>query len=225
MNNVHQNYSLSVADGWKRIHKTGTANSTNGRFYLNLEDTGDEILVWGAQQEVGSYPTSYIPTYGTSVTRSGDGIANIDLRTDSLLSGTDFTYMVDLTSNTGVAAFSGFFNETDSSGSYKAGFVWNNGLQWRTPVSGSNQYVTIDSSVADGDSAKLLVRCTGSLREIFYNGSKLSTSKVSDNAGSDTDGFTCYYASANANFFSPSYNQILVFDTALTDSECIALTE
>ena len=42
--------------------------------------------------------------------------------------------MLDITLNTAIATFSGYFNEVDSAGTYKAGLVYSNGLQWRTPV-------------------------------------------------------------------------------------------
>ncbi len=215
---------------WYRC--TIVANTTGMRIYIpnsSSSISGDGtsgILIWGAQVEAGSYPTSYIPNYGSgsSVTRSADNIPLLDLRSDGLLTGTDYTYVVNLIFNTGTATFSGFLNEVDSIGGFKGGLVWNGGLQYRTPVSGSNQYVTLDSVISKGDFSKLVIRCTGSLREFFYNGTKLGTSLNSDNAGTDTDGFRFYYNSATANFFSPSYSQINVFPTALTDAECIDLT-
>ena len=86
VNNFHADFSLSVADGWKRIDVTATATSTVARFYVNLTTHNDEILVWGAQQEEGSFATSLIPTYGTSVTRTIDS-SNADLPFDPFNNG------------------------------------------------------------------------------------------------------------------------------------------
>ena len=71
-------------NGWYRCSVTGTRTAATGTdsiyFGLNTTEadsayTGDGtsgMYFWGAQLEEGSYSTSYIPTYGASVTRSED---------------------------------------------------------------------------------------------------------------------------------------------------------
>ena len=218
-----------MGNDWYRCsyHRTAWADwqyiALRGNNTAYTGDGSSGIYLYGIQFEDGSYPTSYIPTYGTSQTRSADNVQQNTLRPNNL-SGSAFTYFLDMNTNTSVAAFSGYFNEVDSGGNYKAGFVWSNGLQWRTPVGGGNYYVTLDSVVAKGDRAKMLVVVDGTERRVYYNGSLVITIPNCDNNGADTDGIVPYYGSANVNFYSGLYNQILVFDTALTDSECIALT-
>jgi hypothetical protein len=61
------------------VFEVTTASTTGVGIYLNngsgLVYTGDGtsgVFAWGWQYEVGAYPTSYIPTLGTSVTRVAD---------------------------------------------------------------------------------------------------------------------------------------------------------
>jgi hypothetical protein len=75
----------NFGNGWYRIGATFTANQASNNFILFLYDasgnvsyTGDGtsgLFVFGAQIEVGSVPTSYIPTTTGSVTRNEEVIS------------------------------------------------------------------------------------------------------------------------------------------------------
>ena len=65
--------SAYIGNGWWRCIVTVTP-SGGAAFYWTAgnADSGD-IYIWGAQLETGSFPTSYIPTSGSTVTRAADG--------------------------------------------------------------------------------------------------------------------------------------------------------
>jgi hypothetical protein len=71
-----------VGNGWYRLIATRTfaaASGTNNRFGVIYVDVltppstaGHNVYLWGAQLEVGSTASSYIPTTSATVTRTGD---------------------------------------------------------------------------------------------------------------------------------------------------------
>jgi len=72
----------NVGNGWYRCAVTATASAGSGSFAprVALADNnssyagsaGSGIFLWGAQLEAGAFPTSYIPTTTTALTRAAD---------------------------------------------------------------------------------------------------------------------------------------------------------
>ena len=64
---------VPFGNGWYRcvVYITMDANAVTGTAEIQLLD-GDSVYVYGLQIEQGSYPTSYIPTYGSTQTRAAD---------------------------------------------------------------------------------------------------------------------------------------------------------
>ena len=83
-----------LSGGWQRIELNGTFSTASTTVVIGLEFgftsndsvAGQEYYLTGLQLEQGSYPTSYIPTSGSSITRQADtanGSGNSEVFNDS----------------------------------------------------------------------------------------------------------------------------------------------
>jgi len=74
---VNGNYDIEdYGNGWYRIwFETTTSGALTNyvQIYPDVDNGTGSVYAWGLQAEAGTYPTSYIPTNGTSVTRVADG--------------------------------------------------------------------------------------------------------------------------------------------------------
>ena len=97
-----------VGGGWYRVSLTlaVTGTLTTTQFGVQLADgggnsiyTGDGtsgIYIWGAQLEVGSFPTSYIKTEASQVTRSADDLSITGTNFSDFYNQTEGTFVMDL---------------------------------------------------------------------------------------------------------------------------------
>ena len=102
-------HSITPAgNGWYRCSVTGTNTNLSSRwgcftaisngYTLTPAPIGNGVHVWGPQLEAGAFPTSYIPTAGSTVTRSADQASITGTNFSSWYNSSEGTAYIDVIS-------------------------------------------------------------------------------------------------------------------------------
>ena len=221
---------ITLTTDWVRYEFTKTVTTTSTRYIrigLRGGSTTDDTAsfhIWGAQFEQGSYPTSYIPTNGSQVTRSAETCNN--------------------------AGNSNVFN--DSEGVLMAEMAWiNNDLDVNADLSLSDNSVSnrvLITQTTTKNQIEMFFRGTGATISQFFtlndtsNFNKFAIKYKSTDFAFYINGFKLFESNSVAtvsNLFDLSFDnpsgggtrnfygntkQIQYYNTALTDAELEKLT-
>ena len=217
-----------VTSEWTRIDATRNfASSGTGYLSIGLRgstgcsDTAD-ILIYGAQVEQGSYPTSYIPTYGTSQTRSKD-IGNV-FSVGDLLGQEQGTMFVDFVYGEASSTNIILQMRKTTGASRQIDFRISGGdlVSLANSADASQFYFDYGTAVS-GTRYKAAVRYGLNDSALYVNGSLIASDTTCDFSEGLFEQVT--FNESGASLIEKNrINQALFFPTALTDSECIALT-
>ena len=179
--------------------------------------SGQYIHIYGAMLEAGSYPTSYIPTYGSSVTRSADSCSKTGI--SSLIGQSEGTLFVDakvtLNGRLLLIGAAGNFIETliNSSGKVNA-FV-------RTSVTEADILST--STYSTGDTLKIAFAYKQNDFALYVNGTAQGTDTSGNVPTNMSQLIINDYLSAGYNS-SNGYKKAILFPTRLSNDELASLT-
>ena len=212
---------VDYGNGWFRVYVV--CQSTTGNTFAQWRPTtGSSVSYpcYGFQCEAGSYPTSYIPTYGVSQTRLADVCVDAgDASTFNDSEGVLFFEGSALANvNTG-ANFLSIAGANASNDRISIGFVTGRRI---VEIKTNNVTQMLYTQITDiSQISKLAINYKENDCKFYING-VLIHSDTSVNLPINLQQLN--FSKPSAFNFYGNVNQVLYFPTALSDSECIALT-
>jgi hypothetical protein len=212
---------MALTSEWKRFDYTYTA--TNASQLGLAGSSGADVSVFGFQVETGSYATSYIPTYGSAVTRNVDDCDA--LSATSLIGQSEGTLFLDFVANDEDALQ--IIYQVRTTGSSNVGQIdfriQSGNLRALGNDGGTTQFnISAGAAVAD-TRYKCAVRYKNNDVAFYVNGVLKGSDTSASFSSSSLDQITF---NENGTSFYPSVNvnQALIIPTALTNTELADLT-
>jgi hypothetical protein len=220
----------SVGDGWYRCSATADAASASSyAFQISNNSTGwtgdgtSGIYLWGAQLEVGAYPTSYIgPTTSASVTRNADVISKTGI--SSLINPSEGTFFVGAASlNDTSTKFIELSNGTDLN-RIIIRYLSGNSVLFRVVGGGGTYQIILPENINNFNKMAISWKVSGLYA--YLNGVEYSMPLIGGVGGGvpvalDRLTFSQYWG---GDLFLSNTKVVGVWKTQLTSTECIALT-
>lgn len=215
---------IALTDEWVRYTATGSPASDNYNF-IDIEfPTGMRFFVWGAQVEQAAFPTSYIPTSGSTATRSAE----------SAYIGIDSWYPY---GSGGTVLVEGRVAEVSSDNMYLEGSLNGSGIydisvtaaQTRSQfinryVSTSNDMRSPSSTISAGELVRLVGAWSATETNSYLDGAATSsTANQSFSVGANR----IYFGSRNGSslFINDALKKVAFYPQRLSNATLQAMTE
>jgi len=203
------------------IQNSATPNTPPGHSYIG--DGTSYIYIWGAMLESGSYPTSYIPTTSTAVTRSAEtatGAGNASTFNDS-----EGVLMAEISALANDADTLRWINLSNGATSNRVAFYYRPDINQLTYLITSNGAAQVFSTVTLSSASsfnKIAAKYKQNDFSLWINGYELITD-TSGNAPVGLNELSFDNAVGGDNFYGNT-KQLQYFDSAIADTQLEQLT-
>jgi hypothetical protein len=224
----------SVGNGWYRCSVTRTAASvalTSMAIELaSADNTGSYtgngtsgVFLWGAQLELGAYPTTYIPTTTASATRVADSASKTGI--SSLIGQSSGSLFIEFISPFLESYTQRIFTLSDGTNSNVIGIqlTSTNQLIFYVENGGVNQVVITKNNPAItlGSSVKIAAAYANNDFVFYVNGTQIGT----DTSGSVPATSQVRFSEGNGtSIYYGQIKQVALFTSRLTNAELATLT-
>jgi hypothetical protein len=212
------------------------SNGTAGYAIYMLDDTysggvvngsrvipnGSGFYIYGAQLEVGSYATSYIPNFGNSAgaTRSADGCTNAG--NDQVINSTEGVLYAEISALANPVISAENITISDGTASnYVTIEYYQDGRVYGTVYDGSAVFT--DFAINQYENNKIAIKYSSSGSKLYVNGIGVDFGAKSF-APNTLNTLQLSNATATGSYFNGNVKDLRVYNTALTDAELINLT-
>ena len=230
--NTPQSLQCNVTNEWQRFDVSNTYTAAEGAASLGFiiikatSDTLEEVLVWGAQTEAGTYPTSYIPNHsGGTITRGADlatktGVSDLIGQTEGTLYWEGY---IDV-SKSSYGYFPRLITIGDGTSANFGGLLLtqSNQLVTRFVISYSNQ-ANISSNITTSGNYKIAFAYAQNDFALYVNGVSVGTDTSGNVIGLD-DVYLGYELGDGTAPTSHPTKQALLFKTRLSNADLETLT-
>ena len=222
-------------NGWFRIGFKFVPTTVNSQFALYLNDnsnnnsyagSGEDVYIYGAQIEQGSYATSYIPTSGSAVTRVADACTNG--ANAQVINSTEGVLYIEAKVKTDTIFAANCIAVSDGTDANRLSIIMYgniNSIRASMNVGGVSQFdFNLSSGYIQEQYYKIAVSYKANDCKIFINGVKILTDTSATMPSLETfDRLNLDLGQGLYDFYG-NVKDSKLYNTALTDAELIALT-